>query len=491
MAFTGSAQREYDAVVVGSGPNGLCAAIALADAGLGVLVVEGQPAAGGGMRSAELTLPGFTHDVCSTVHPLGAASPFFRQLGLERHGLSWVHPEAPVAHVLRDGDTVTLERSVEDTARQLGRDAHAYRALVEPFVERFDTLIQMVLGPLRWPSDPLLFARFGTCALPSMRQLAWRFRDERAPALLAGIAAHAMLPLDKLVTASFAMVLGLAGHGVGWPIARGGSDAICQALLACLRARGGEIVTGQHVRALSELPKARAYVLDVTPKQLIAIAGSRLPRSYVSRLQRFRYGAGVFKLDWALSGPIPWRDPRCARAATVHLSGDLAAVSRSEAAVAHGEVSDAPFVLLVQPTLFDATRAPQGKHIAWAYCHVPSGSSADISELVEAQIERAAPGFRELVLARATLNAQQLEQHNPNYVGGDISGGASDLLQLFFRPVARVDPYSTPAPDVFVCSSSAPPGGGVHGMCGYWAARSVLSRAFGKDLRSVPLLSQR
>jgi phytoene dehydrogenase-like protein len=289
-----------------------------------------------------------------------------------------------------------------------------------------------------------------------------------------------MLPLEKLATASFALVLGLSGHGVGWPIARGGSGAIAQALLACLRARGAELVCGRPVHHISELPRARAYVFDVTPKQLLSIAGCRLPPSYVRRLQKYRYGAGVFKMDWALHGPIPWKDPRCARAATVHLSGDLAAVARSEAAVGDGRVSERPFVLLVQPTLFDPSRAPAGKHIAWAYCHVPNGSEVDVSELMEAQIERAAPGFRDQVMARAIFDARAVEHHDMNYVGGDISGGASDLTQLFFRPVARLDPYSTPSPDIFICSSSTPPGGGVHGMCGYWAARSALHKAFGR-----------
>jgi phytoene dehydrogenase-like protein len=485
MAFSGSSDRSYDVVVVGSGPNGLSAAIALADTGLSVLVVEAQSAAGGGMRSDELTLPGFVHDVCSTVHPLGAASPFFRSLELERHGLEWIHPPAPVAHVLREGETITLERSVDDTARQLGRDGPAYRSLVEPFVEQFPSLIEMILGPLRWPEDPVLFARFGLHAVQSMRQLAHRFPDERASALLAGIAAHAMLPLEKLVTASFALVLGLSGHGVGWPIARGGSQAIANALLARLRARGADVVLGQPVERLDELPRARAYVLDLTPKQIVAIAGARLPRSYVHRLKRFRYGAGVYKMDWALRAPIPWKDPRCARAATVHLSGNLAEVSRSEALVSKGQVSNSPFVLLVQPTLFDPSRAPAGSHIAWAYCHVPHGSNVDVGPLIEAQIERAAPGFRDVVIGRAAVNPLDLERHNPNYVGGDISGGASDLTQLFFRPVARVDPYATPAGDIFVCSSSTPPGGGVHGMCGYWAARSVLQRVFGRAAPAI------
>jgi phytoene dehydrogenase-like protein len=487
MAYAESARDSYDVVVVGSGPNGLSAAIALAGAGLHVLVVEGQDEPGGGMRSAELTLPDFVHDVCSSVHPLGAASPFFRSLDLERHGLTWVHPPAPVAHVLRDGETITLERSIDETARQLGRDAASYRRLAEPFVERFATTIEMILGPLRWPKDPLLFARFGLHALPSMTQLGSRFRDEAAPALLAGIAAHAMLPLEKLVTASFALVLGLSGHGAGWPIARGGSRAICQALLACLRERGGELVCSRPVRSLAELPRARAYVLDVTPRQMIELAADRLPSSYVRRLRRFRYGAGVFKMDWALSGPIPWKDPRCARAGTVHLSGDIDAVARSESAVAQGRVNARPFVLLVQPTLFDPTRAPAGRHIAWAYCHVPHGSDLDVTARLEAQIERAAPGFKDLVLARASFTPRDIERYNPNYVGGDISGGASDLMQLFFRPVARIDPYATPARDVFVCSASTPPGGGVHGMCGYWAARSVLTHAFGMRAR-VPAL---
>jgi phytoene dehydrogenase-like protein len=326
-----------------------------------------------------------------------------------------------------------------------------------------------------------------------MEQLGRRFSEPAAGALLGGIAAHAMLPLDKLVTASFALVLGLAGHGVGWPLARGGSKTITQALLSCLRMRGGELLVNRRVKHLRELPQARAYVLDVTPKQLIELAGDRLPASYVRRLKRFRYGAGVFKMDWALNGPIPWKDARCARAGTVHLSGDLAQIARSESAVDRGRVSEHPFVLLVQPTVVDDTRAPAGNHIAWAYCHVPSGSTVDVTDRIERQIERAAPGFRDLVIGRARFTPRDLELHDANYVGGDISGGASDLMQLFFRPVARVDPYATPAPDVFMCSSSTPPGGGVHGMCGYWAARSVLSKAFGRrteDLRYAPSTSR-
>jgi phytoene dehydrogenase-like protein len=483
-------KTQFDVVVVGSGPNGLAAANALARAGLSTLVVEREATFGGGCRSQELTLPGFTHDVCSTVHPLGCASPFFHSLELERYGLRWVQPPAALAHVLEDGSAVTLERSIEHTAAQLGDDADAYRRLVAPFTERFEQLGGMILGPLRLPSHPLLLARFGLSAFRSMDGLARGFRDERTRALLAGIAAHAMIPLEDAPTAAFGLVLAIAGHYVGWPVAQGGSQAIADALIDALRARGGELQAERPVESLDELPSARAYVLDVTPRQLLAIAGARLPAGYRERLQRFRYGAGVFKMDFALSGPIPWQDPACMRAATVHLSGSLADIARAEAAVHQGKLAEKPFVLLVQPTLFDAARAPSGQHIAWAYCHVPHGSELDASAQIEAQIERAAPGFRELVLARSSRNAREVEQYNPNYVGGDINGGMSDLGQLFFRPMLRLDPYATPAPDVFLCSSSTPPGGGVHGMCGYFAARSVLRRAFGFKRVPESLMAQ-
>jgi phytoene dehydrogenase-like protein len=473
-------RARYDVVVVGAGPNGLAAAITLAQAKLSVLVVEARETPGGGARSAALTLPGFLHDVCSAVHPLAAGSPFFRTLGLERHGLAFIQPPSPVAHVLADGSAVTLERSIAATAAQLGSDGAAYRELVEPFVERFDRLMAMFLGPLRLPHSPVLYARFGLAAVRSMQGLARRFRGERARALLAGVAAHSMLPLDAPGTAAFALVLATAGHAVGWPIARGGSRALTDALVACLREHGGELELGTTGESLDQLPPARARVLDVAPRQLLAIARGSLPSGYCRRLQRFRHGPGVFKMDWALSGPLPWKDPACARAATVHLSGSLAEVAAAEAAVHAGRVAERPFVLLAQPSLFDPGRAPPGRHTLWAYCHVPNGAPTDAAAAIEAHIERFAPGFRDLVLHRSTRNAVEMERANPSYVGGDINGGQADLFQLLFRPVARLDPYATPVPNLFLCSASTPPGGGVHGMCGYWAARSVLARVFGR-----------
>lgn len=473
--------RQYDAVIVGAGPNGLSAAVALARAGLSVLVVEAADTPGGGTRTKEVTLPGFAHDICSTVHPLGIGSPYFRTLPLGEHGLSWVEAPSELAHVLDDGSAVLLERSLDRTARGLGSDGQAYQDLLGPFVERFHELMSATLGPLRVPSSPLLLARFGLTALRPLRDVCRaRFNDHRAPALLAGIAAHAMLPLDALGTTSFGLVLGTAGHAVGWPVARGGSRAITDALLSYLRTLGGELVVNFRVDHLDQLPQARAYLLDVTPRQLLQIAQGRLPSSYARRLQRFRYGPGSYKIDYALSGPIPWKDPACARAFTVHLSGTFDEVSRSEAAVHRGELSEPPFVLLVQPTLYDGTRAPEGRQIAWAYCHVPHGSRLDASRAIEAQIERHAPGFRDLVLTRTLQSAIDLERYNLNYIGGDINGGLSDITQLLFRPVMRLDPYSVPGANLFLCSSSTPPGGGVHGMCGFWAAQSALTRVFGK-----------
>lgn len=470
--------RERDAIVVGSGPNGLAAAIRLAQAGRSVLVLEAEETIGGGLRSAELTLPGFVHDVCSAIHPLALASPFLRTLPLANYGLRWIQPDAPLAHPLDDGPAVMLERSIAATAAGLGADAAAYRTLMDPLVADAERLVGGILGPLQVPRHPLAMARFGLLALlPATRLARSRFTGERAQALFAGMAAHSFLPLEQSVSAAFGLVLGIFGHAVGWPLPAGGSQALADALAAQLRALGGEIRTGARVETLTELSAARAVVCDVTPRQLLQIAGDELPVGYRRRLRRYRYGPGVFKLDLALDGPIPWTAPECLRAGTVHVGGTLAEVAAAEAAVARGEHPERPFVLLAQQSLFDPARAPAGKQTVWAYCHVPNGSTVDMTDRIEAQIERFAPGFRDRILARGVLTPADLERRNANNVGGDINGGAQDLRQLFTRPVARFSPYTTPNPRLFLCSSSTPPGGGVHGMCGYFAARAALKRA--------------
>ena len=464
-----------DAVVVGAGPNGLAAAIALAEAGRNVTLIEGAETVGGGARSEELTLPGFVHDTCSTVHSLALLSPFLRGLALTEHGLELVHPEAPLAHPLDGGSAVILERSVQETAASLGSDARAYRRLFEPLVRNADSLVGELLGPLRPPRHPLLLGRFGLSGLRSAVGLARsRFEGERARALLAGSCAHSMLSLSTPASAAFGIVLAVGAHAVGWPVAAGGSQRLADALAAHLRSLGGRIETGRVIESLSELPAAGPTLLDVTPRQLVRIAGTSLPQPYKRRLARYRYGPGVFKLDWALDAPIPWAAPEVARAGTVHLGGTLEEIAASEDAVGGGEHAERPFVLLVQASLFDPSRAPAGKHTAWAYCHVPSGSNRDMTAAVEAQVERFAPGFADRILERSVMGPAEVERRNPNYVGGDINGGVQDLRQLFTRPVARAVPYSTPVPGLFICSSSTPPGGGVHGMCGYWAARSAL-----------------
>lgn len=473
-----TAATGLDAVVVGAGPNGLAAAIDLARAGRGVRLLEAAETVGGGTRSAELTLPGFVHDPCASVHPLSLASPFFRSVDLTRHGLAWVQPEAPVAHALAPGRSVVLPRDLADEGLDaaLGaRDAAAWRRLFGPLARDFDGLTPSLLGPvLRPPRHPLLMARFALpSALPATALARLAFRDPAARALLAGMAGHSMLPLSALLSGSFGVVLGTLAHAVGWPLARGGSGAIASALEAEARSLGVEIETNHTVRSLDELPPARAIVLDLTPRQVLAIAGDRLPSGYRRALERFRYGPGVFKVDWALDGPIPWGDPTTASAATVHLGGTLGEVARSEGAVAAGRVADRPFVLLVQPTIADPSRAPAGKHVAWAYCHVPHGSPIDMTAAIEAQVERFAPGFRDLVLARAVKAAPAMEAYDANYVGGDINGGLADWRQLLFRPVARWNPYTTPVAGLFLCSSSTPPGGGVHGMSGRHAARAA------------------
>ncbi len=473
------AKPEYDGVIVGSGPNGLAAAITLARRGLRVLVIEGRDTIGGGSRSAGLTLPGFTHDVCSAVHPLALTSPFFRSLDLTAHGVEWCLPPVSLAHPLDGGRVVLVNQAVALTAAQFGSDASAYCSLFQPLVDQYPRLMKYLLGSLRLPESPLLLARFGLRSLRSAAGLARsRFHSEEARAVFAGMAAHGMLPLEQPGSASFGLVLALSAHAVGWPVVKGGSQHIVDAMAAILRSLGGEIMTGQMVSDLTQLPAARAVLLDVSPRSLLTIAGDALPRAYRDRLSRYRYGAGVFKVDWALSAPIPWTNPDIESSATVHLGGTLEEIAASERDVAAGLHPEKPYVLLVQPSLFDAMRAPEGCHTAWAYCHVPSASTRDMRAIIEAQVERFAPGFRETILAASTMTAQQYEVYNPNYVGGDINTGMQDLGQLFTRPLARWDPYSTPAKGLYLCSSATPPGGGVHGMCGYLAAQSALKREF-------------
>ena len=468
----------HDAIVVGAGPNGLAAAITLARAGRSVLVIEAKETIGGGTRSAELTLPGFVHDVCSAIHPLAVTSPLFRTLPLAERGLEWIYPPAALAHPLDDGTAVVVQRSVDATADTLGPDADAYRRLLSPIVVDWDKLAEDVLGPLPLPPrHPIALTRFGLRALwPASGLAKLLFKGERARALFAGMAGHSMLPLEQPLTAGFGITLSASAHAVGWPLARGGSQKIAEALACYLKSLGGEIVTGQPVESVDDLPPTRAILLDVTPRQLKRIAGSRLPTGYQEALGRYRYGPGVFKVDWALDGPIPWQAKECAQAATVHLGGTLDEIAASERAVWRGEHPDRPYILLAQHTLFDPTRAPAGKHTAWAYCHVPHGSPVDMTERIEKQIERFAPGFHDLILARSVISPTALEQYNPNYIGGDINGGVQDWAQFYTRPAWHFPPYATPAKDIYICSSSTPPGGGVHGMCGYFAAQTALSK---------------
>jgi phytoene dehydrogenase-like protein len=472
-------ERSYDAVVVGAGPNGLAAAIELARKGKSVVVYEAAGTPGGGCRSAELTLPGFVHDVCSAIHPLAMASPFFKSIPLADLGVRFRQPESPLAHPLDDGDAAVLERSVTETAEGLGGDAKAYTRLMGPLARNTDKLIEDILGPLRAPHHPVVLARFGLSAVRSAYGLARaRFDEPRARALLAGIAAHSMMSLRRPPTAAYGLMLGVIGHAYGWPTIEGGAQKLTDALVTCLTDLGGRILTDRRIETLRELPRARAVLFDLTPKQVVAIAGDDLPVRYRRRLERYEYGPGVFKIDFALSEPIPWKADVCRRAGTVHLGGSLEEVTAAEDAVCRGRHPDRPYALLAQQTTFDETRAPEGKHTAWAYCHVPSGSATDMTERIVAQIERFAPGFRDTVVAQSTMTAPEAEAYNANYVGGDISGGVQHFGQLFTRPTVRFDPYSTPNKKLYFCSSSSPPGGGVHGMCGHYAARSALRRVF-------------
>lgn len=475
-----STYYKYDAVIIGSGPNGLAAAITLARTGRSVIVFEAKDTIGGGSRSKELTLPGFVHDVCSAIHPLGIASPFMRSLPLEQYGLEWIHSPAQMAHPFDDGSAAVLYKSIGETSATLDNDAAAYQQHIAPLVAHWDTIAEAFLGPLRPVTmirHPFALAGFGLAAIRSARSLAeaW-FKGKHARALFAGLSAHSMLPLEQAPSAAFGLMLGLSGHVGGWPFPRGGSQHIVDAMADYLRSLGGKIVTGVDVQSLEMLPLARAYLFDVTPRQLLRIASNHLPTGYQRQLQHYRYGPGVFKLDYALDGPIPWKAPECTLAGTVHLGGTLSAIAESERAVTHGTNPEKPYVLVAQQSLFDATRAPEGKQTAWAYCHVPNGSDFDMTERIEAQIERFAPGFRDRILARHALSPHDLEQYNANYIGGDINGGVQDFLQLFTRPTVRISPYTTPNRHIYLCSSSTPPGGGVHGMCGYYAALAALHR---------------
>jgi phytoene dehydrogenase-like protein len=473
----------YDAVIVGSGPNGLSAAITLQQAGLQTLLLEAKPTIGGGMRSAELTLPGFVHDVCSAIHPLALGSPFFSQLPLANFGLEFITPPIAAAHpfdrsVGTDGSAALLTGSVNETARLLGADAQAYHDLLAPLVQDWPVLAPDLLGPLRFPKHPFKLARFGLDALPPITHLAKRFQTKEGRGLLAGMAAHSIQPLTNLATSAIALVLLTLGHQYGWPIPKGGSQSIANALARYYESLGGQIETNRPVRSLTDLPSARAVLLDVTPRQLLQIAGDKLSSLYRWQLNRYRYGPGVFKIDWALNGPIPFTNPDAQQAGTVHLGNTLEEITAAEQATYTGHHPERPFVLLAQQSRFDASRAPAGKHTAWAYCHVPNGSTIDMTEGIERQVERFAPGFRDLILARHTMNTAQIETYNPNYVGGDINGGIQDIWQLYTRPVVTLSPYQTGAKGVYLCSSATPPGGGVHGMCGYHAACTALRDCF-------------
>jgi phytoene dehydrogenase-like protein len=468
--------KHYDAIVVGTGPNGLAAAIEFAKRGKSVCVYEANETVGGSARSAALTLPGFIHDICSAVHPTAVGSPFFKSLSLAEYGLEFISPPAELAHPFDDGTAVLLHRSVEKTSEQLGADARSYRRIFEPLVRDWEILAPELLGPLRFPRHPYAMTRFGLNAIRSATGFVKsRFKDDRTRTFFAGAVAHSCLSLDRLGTTAFGLVLLTLGHTTGWPIPRGGAQRISDALAAYLKSLGGEIVTGVRIQSLDDLAPSRCVLFDLTPRQLLPIAGKRFPSSFSDKLSRYRYGPAAFKMDWALDGPVPWRARECAQAATVHLGGSFAEIEASESAVWEGKYTDRPFVLLAQPSLFDSTRAPEGKHTLWAYCHVPNGSDVDMTERIENQIERFAPGFRSRILSRSVLTPAQLESHNANLVGGDINGGAATLPQMFTRPTIHT--YSTPLNNVYICSSSTPPGGGVHGMCGYHAARVALKKS--------------
>lgn len=465
----------YDAAIVGSGPNGLAAAIELARQGQSVIVLESHETVGGGTRTTERTLPGFMHDVCSAIHPLAQASPFFRSLPLQDYGLEWIHPDIPLAHPLDDGSVILMHRDILETAKGLEQDDGAYIRLLKPFLGEWEKLIDGILAPLRIPRYPLPLARFGLLAIRSAAGIiASRFQGVRARAFFAGMAGHSMMALETPMSAAFGLTMAVLGHAVGWPIAKGGSQAISNAMADYFQSLNGKIITNLHVSSLDQIPPATAILFNLTPRQIIDIAGASLPDGYRRTINRFKYGPGIFKIDWALDGAIPWTAQECALAGTVHLGGTFEEIAAAERAVWHGRHPDRPFIILAQQSLFDPGRAPSGKHTAWGYCHVPNGSELDMTERIESQIERFAPGFKDRILARASYNSRQIEEYNPNYVGGDINGGLQILRQQFTRPAPRLVPYKIPGDGLYICSSSTPPGGGVHGMCGYFAAKAAM-----------------
>lgn len=471
---------EYDAVVVGAGPNGLAAAIEMVKAGRSTLLLEAEDTVGGAARSAALTLPDFVHDLGAAITPLAVASPFMRSLPLTEFGVGWIAPPVAVAHPLDDGPAVMLERSIEKTAAGLGADAKRYARLMTWMTGDWDRLAPSILGPPRLPRHPFALACFGVVAgVPSTVMIKSLFREDQTRSLMAGMAAHSVLPLNNMGTSGFVLLFATTGHTTGWPFPRGGMQNLSNAMARYFESLGGEIVTGTKVETLMDLPRATSTLLDLSPRALDAIAGDSLPKRYRQRLRRFRYGPGVFKLDYALSGPVPWKSSEVGRAGTVHLGGTLSEIAASERDVARGKHPDRPFVLLAQQSLFDPSRAPAGKHTVWAYCHVPNGSTVDMTDRIERQIERFAPGFRDLVLARNVLTPAALERLDANLVGGDLTGGVQNIRQTLARPTLR-HPYATPVPGLFICSSSTPPGGGVHGMCGYWAAQAALKQIVGR-----------
>jgi phytoene dehydrogenase-like protein len=476
---------DYDCIVVGSGPNGLSAAITLQQEGLSVLLLEANHLIGGGLRSAELTLPHFVHDVCSAIHPLAAVSPFFKTLPLEQHGLEFIHPDIPAAHPFDDGSAAALHRSIVQTAENLGVDNLSYQKLLEPLVKDWPQIGAEILGPLHFPKHLVQMVRFGLKAFTSAKQLGKRFRSREARGLWAGMAAHSMQPVSNATSSAIGLVLMAIGHIAGWPIPKGGSNSIANALASYFVSLGGTIQTDFRVLSLDQLPSSHVILLDVSPKQLLQIAGYKFSSFYKWQLNRYRYGMGVFKIDWALAGPIPFTASACRQAGTVHLGNTFEEIARSEQLASEGKHPDKPFVLLAQQSLFDPSRAPEGKQTAWAYCHVPNSSEVDMTEQIEKQVERFAPGFRDLILGKHIMNAVQVEEYNPNYVGGDINGGIIDIGQLFNRPALRISPYKTSAKGIYICSASTPPGGGAHGMCGYHAAKRALKDVFNKNVTDV------